>query len=154
MMSQNVNVRKAKQLGMPVGTASNQLRKMVLFDLLKRHGENVCFRCGQEIETPDDLSIDHKTPWLDNDASLFWDLSNVAFSHSKCNYSAAKKIKKGPIPHGTHSGYSYRGCRCDSCTQAQREYQEKLQATSSRKALIAAGQLELIGIRPPLPNLS
>ena len=146
-MGKNGNGRKAEHLGMPVGTASNQLRKMVLFDLLKRHRENTCFRCGQEIETPDDLSIDHKTPWLDNDASLFWDLNNVAFSHTKCNYSAAKRQKKGPIPHGTHSGYSYHGCRCDSCTQAHSEYQEKFQVTRSREALIAAGQLELIATK-------
>ena len=70
---------------MPFGTASNRLRKMILFSLLAKHNENVCFRCGKVIATVDDLSIEHKKAWLSVDSKLFWDIDNVAFSHLKCN---------------------------------------------------------------------
>lgn len=84
-MSQKSNSVKAGFLGMPYGTAMGRLRKMVVFDLLKRHGENVCFRCARPIENVDALSIEHKQPWLNVDTKLFWDLENLAFSHLTCN---------------------------------------------------------------------
>ncbi|HEX8140939.1 MAG TPA: hypothetical protein VF544_25460, partial [Pyrinomonadaceae bacterium] len=55
--------RKSAFLGMPHGTANARLRKMILFDLLRRHGENICFNCAQKIETVGELSIEHKRPW-------------------------------------------------------------------------------------------
>lgn len=77
---------KSAVLGMPHGTAVNRLRKNILFHLLKKHGENICFKCGKEIETADTLSIEHKEPWQSNLSSqLFWDLENIAFSHMFCN---------------------------------------------------------------------
>lgn len=79
------NDSKNKTLGMPYGTASNRLRKHLLFELLKRHGENTCVRCGETIERVDDLSVEHIKPWEGISAGLFWDLSNVAFSHLHCN---------------------------------------------------------------------
>lgn len=30
------------------------------------------------------------------------------------------------MQHGTRSGYVHHGCRCDACTQAQRDYQRTL----------------------------
>lgn len=74
-----------KQLGMPQGTAANKLRKRILFSYVVRCGDNFCYKCGVEIETVDELSIEHKEPWENRDASLFWDLNNIAFSHLKCN---------------------------------------------------------------------
>ncbi|MBA2733459.1 MAG: HNH endonuclease [Acidobacteria bacterium] len=56
-----------------------------MFDLPQRHNENTCFRCGEKIESAAELSIEHKQPWLDVSANLFWDLSNVALSHGRCN---------------------------------------------------------------------
>jgi hypothetical protein len=58
--------RKSAFLGMPHGTAGNRLRKLILFDLLRRHGENVCLKCSKEIETADELSIEHKQPWCND----------------------------------------------------------------------------------------
>ena len=78
--------RNTELLGMSHGTAHNRLRKLVLFDVLKRHKENICFRCGKEIEQIDELSIEHKVPWERRDnPELFWDLNNVTFSHMACN---------------------------------------------------------------------
>lgn len=81
----NPNIRRAEQLGMPYGTATGRLRKMILFDLLKRHNENICFKCGESIQKIEDLSIEHKQPWENRDTALFWDLDNIAFSHIHCN---------------------------------------------------------------------
>ena len=63
--------KKNATLGMPHGTASGRLRKIILFDLLKRHKENTCFKCGTEIVDVDDLSIEHKLPWEGISAQLF-----------------------------------------------------------------------------------
>jgi hypothetical protein len=79
------NQKKNDTLGMPYGTASNRLRKILLFECLKRHSENVCFRCDQEILKVEELSIEHKKPWEGLDPKLFWDLENVTFSHLGCN---------------------------------------------------------------------
>lgn len=79
------NENKDKFLNMPHGTACNKLRKMIMFDLLKQLNKNFCYKCGKSIETIEDLSIEHKKPWLYVDKKLFWDLNNIAFSHLKCN---------------------------------------------------------------------
>lgn len=79
------NRKQSQQLSMPYGTACARLRKILLFDLLVRHDENICFRCEFRIESVSELSIEHKQPWLDVSADLFWDLSNIAFSHLRCN---------------------------------------------------------------------
>jgi len=79
------NKSKHEFLGMPHGTASHKLKKMIMFDLLKRLDLDSCFRCGKKIKTVDELSIDHKKPWLYVSTDLFWDLNNIAFSHIKCN---------------------------------------------------------------------
>ena len=87
---------------MPHGTAANRLRKLVLFDLLRRHGENVCFRCSGQIETADELSLEHKRPWEGVSVELYWSLDNIAFSHLRCNLphrykSGGSKLRKvGP----------------------------------------------------------
>ena len=96
------NERKTATLGMPWGTANNRLRKNILFHLLKKHNENFCVRCKEEIESVDVLSIEHIKPWEGTSAELFWDLNNIAFSHLACNVphkrtSAGPKLRKiGP----------------------------------------------------------
>jgi hypothetical protein len=79
------NENKAATLGMPHGTATNRLRKNILFHLLKKHGENTCHACGELIQSVEALSIEHKKPWEGISAELFWDLDNIAFSHLHCN---------------------------------------------------------------------
>jgi hypothetical protein len=76
---------------MPHGTAGNRLRKLILFNLLRRHGENVCFKCSQTIETVNELSIEHKQPWEGISVELFWDMENIAFSHLRCNTNHCRK---------------------------------------------------------------
>ncbi|KKL97767.1 hypothetical protein LCGC14_1831170, partial [marine sediment metagenome] len=80
------NKKKAEQLGMSHGKASNRLRRKLLFDALKRLGEISCFVCGEEM-TAEDFSVEHKEPWLDSEdpQKLFWDLDNISYSHKRCN---------------------------------------------------------------------
>lgn len=80
-------------MGMPHGTASHKLRKMILFSLVQRIGEDVCYRCGRKIENLEQFSIEHKKKWLGIDAKLFWDLDNIAFSHLSCNSENADRSR-------------------------------------------------------------
>ncbi len=92
--------KKSAQLGMPIGTASNRLKKAIFFQLVREAGKNKCFRCQDSINAAEDLSIDHKTAWLDTDPELFWDLDNIAFSHLACNSSHARRYHKKISPKG------------------------------------------------------
>lgn len=86
---------------MPIATAQARLCKLVLFELVQQAARGSCFVCGLPIETPDELSIEHKQPWRDRDAALFWSLDNIAFSHRRCNRphwsgDAPSRRKVGP----------------------------------------------------------
>lgn len=114
-MSSYSSDKKVAQLGMTFGKASNILKKSIIFSLIRRLGENVCFQCNEEIKTVEELSIEHKIPYLDseNPIDLYFNLDNIAFSHFKCNCGAARQIKEMKHP----SWYSYKkGCRCKECT--------------------------------------
>lgn len=92
-MVNDYNYKKNKALGMPIGTASNRLRKSIMFDFVKKLGLDKCFRCGKPIESVEKFSIEHKEAWLgsENPIKSFFDLNNIAFSHHSCN-SASKKM--------------------------------------------------------------
>lgn len=114
------NKKKKQQLTMHIGTASAQLKKNIMFDLLKQLNKNICHQCKKEISTVKELSIEHIIPYLDSGdpVKLFFDLSNIAFSHLKCNCSAARQTKTVKHP----SSYSYKkGCRCEECTKINTE---------------------------------
>ena len=75
--------QRAALLGMPYGTAEKRLRKAMIYELARQCGKNKCRWCESEISSPDDLAVVHLQDWSD-DADLFWDLNNVAFSHVSC----------------------------------------------------------------------
>ncbi len=91
-MSKSVDKKNA-QLGMSVGTASNRLRKMLMFDLIVKCNLNTCYQCNCKILSVKDLSIDHKIPYLDSvdPIGLFFNIDNIAFSHLKCNSGARRE---------------------------------------------------------------
>ena len=122
------NKKKSKQLGMNHGTAQHRLRKMIMFSLIQQTGLDICHQCGKSIVDIDTLSIEHKVRWLNSEdpIGLFFDLDNIAFSHMKCNYSAADKSWQKRT-HGK-SGYTNYGCRCEVCTKANAESQRKQRA--------------------------
>jgi hypothetical protein len=117
----NTNQRRKDQLGMPFGTACGRLRKKIMFDLVRRLKENFCFRCGLEIESESDLTIEHKEHWLDSDPDLFWNLDNIAFSHSVCNTGYKRNGNLRRFRHGTFAEYENHGCRCDECKEWKRK---------------------------------
>lgn len=80
-----MNKKKDAKLGMPFGTAQNRLWNQVMFSLVVACGRDTCFRCGEKIVNWEDVSLDHKEDWLNDSVDLYWDISNVAFSHRKCN---------------------------------------------------------------------
>lgn len=88
--------RKAAALGMPIGTASNRLRKSILFQLVQKLELDFCFHCKQQIILIEDFSIEHKEPWQlsENPIGLFFDLNNIGFSHLSCNAAKAAKLNK------------------------------------------------------------
>ena len=103
------NATKARQLGMPWGTAMGRLRKSIMFKYVQLAGHDVCYRCGGSINAIDDLSIEHKEYWLHVDADLFWDLDNIAFSHLNCNLPhrtpgavGIEPVNKVHCPDGTN----------------------------------------------------
>ena len=83
--------KKSQQLGINYSTAAARLDRQVLFMLVKECGRDKCHRCGKAIEKWQDLSTEHKADWLDVNPALFWDLSNIAFSHKWCNSGAGRK---------------------------------------------------------------
>jgi len=94
--------KKGEQLGMNFSTACHRLRMRLLFKYIVKAGDNICFRCGEEIERAEDMSMDHKIAWMNNglnSADLFWNLDNIAFSHKRCNrkdyYLYTKATPKG-----------------------------------------------------------
>ncbi len=135
-MTTNGNRNKNEFLGMPFGTAQSRLRKMMLFDLLKRHNENICYRCGREIESIDELSLEHKKAWLNVSLELFWDLGNLAFSHLHCN-SGERIARQRNLVHGTPTGYKY-GCHCKECKEAHnkalRDFRTKRSSTVEQRS--------------------
>ena len=82
---------KRKQLGMDPGTAANRLSRKLLYELGDRLDMQWCYHCAAKIEGIEDMSIEHKVPWLHSEdpVGLYFDMDNIAFSHKSCNYKAA-----------------------------------------------------------------
>ena len=118
----NSNKKKNVQLKMSYGKANNNLRKAIMFQMIQKAGLDICFQCGKKIETINELSIEHKIPWLDSDdpVKLYFDLDNIAFSHLKCNAGAAIRPTKGNRKHPSIFAYQ-RGCRCPECRELNRK---------------------------------
>ncbi len=93
-------------LGEPIGTASNKLRKLMLFKLVCETEKDICFRCGKKIELASELSIEHKKPWMnaENPVESFYDLENISFSHLNCNSLAGEKKVPHPTIRGENNG--------------------------------------------------
>ena len=118
---------------MNFSTASNRLKKKILFMLVKRVKMDECYQCKKLIVDHEDLSVEHKKPWLDEDTRRFWDMGNIAFSHRGCNAGAARfSTKKGRVKYDKIIGnrededghyisrtWYDRGCRCDGCKVAK-----------------------------------
>lgn len=122
------NVKREEQLGIKFGTATHRLRKLIMFDFVKRLNLDICFQCHQKITDINSFSIEHKIPYLDaeNVKELFFSLENIAFSHLSCNVAVSRKRI---LQHPSQESYK-QGCRCIDCTKIQclrlRKYRAKI----------------------------
>ena len=125
------NKKREAQLGMSLGAARNKLHKSILFKLICEAELNECYQCGDFINNVDNLSIEHKEPWLysNNPVDLYFDLTNIAFSHLKCNSGAARRNKTSC---GSLTRYINHGCRCDECTKSKSDYSKKIYSSEKR----------------------
>lgn len=94
--SQRHNELKGKQLGMGVSMAQKRLYRVIMLNLAKKCGMDKCFRCGISIDDVNELSVDHKEPWFRVSNDLFWGVSNIAFSHHRCNSGDKRHPAKRP----------------------------------------------------------
>lgn len=94
-MAESSSKKKSQALGMPYGKAVHRLRKLVLFRVIKQAGLDVCSRCGQRIESADEVSIEHTVPWQTarHPKAIFFDVDRVAFSHLRCNSGSHNREK-------------------------------------------------------------
>lgn len=101
--------KKDTLLGMSFGCAAHRLRKELFFRLVVRVGENVCFRCGKEIGSARELSVDHKEAWegATDPLATFMSVENIAYSHLACNSGAASR------PYRIHTDLRARGRASD-----------------------------------------
>jgi len=121
-----MSVTKAKALGMSWGAANGRLRKMILFDFVRRLGLDRCHRCNEKIESIDDLSIEHKDNWMqaDDPVKSFFDLGNLAFSHLNCNIKAGAQARKKWGSAQERSNASHRRWWAKKTPEARREYRK------------------------------
>jgi hypothetical protein len=77
-------------LGEKLSTAKSRLNKLIIFHLAQKCGMDICYRCGNKIDTVEEISIDHKESWKlsDDPVKYFYDMGNIAFSHLQCNSEA------------------------------------------------------------------
>jgi hypothetical protein len=145
----NSNQRRSEILGMPFGTACNKLRRIVMFDLLQRHKENVCYKCGKVILRIEDLTLEHKEAWQESGALLFWDLNNIAFSHRQCNLPTG--IVRREIVDGTLWCSSCKEYKSISCFHKDRKQRTgygllcKDCSNSKRRKVKAKGDCKICG---------
>jgi hypothetical protein len=89
-----MSAKKKSQLGMHQSSADRKLMRNLLFSFIISAGHR-CYRCGGVL-TRETFSLDHKVDWLDSTdpIGLFFDVSNIAFSHLSCNKSAGRDGKR------------------------------------------------------------
>ena len=131
--------RKSDFLGENYSTASYRLKQRFLFSLIQKLGLDICFRCEGKMLSSEDFSLDHKDPWFEVSTAKFWDLSNLAFSHKKCNrphvsgMSKKTHCPKGHLLEGENLGRDNRGHRvCLTCKRdTNREFMREARRNGS-----------------------
>jgi len=113
---------RGAKLGMPHGTANGRLRKSIIFWLAGLSNMLSCYRCNKNIDSIEEMSIEHKIPWegSENAYDNFFNISNIGFSHFKCNMAA-----KGSHINNCKAGHLYdlidkNGHRCCSICNRER----------------------------------
>lgn len=89
--------KRGELLGMKFPTAQRQMMKSVLFELAKKNGSLLCYRCDKPITTTREFSLDHRDSWqkASDPRAAFFDFTNIAFSHLTCNAKAGGEMCGG-----------------------------------------------------------
>ncbi len=96
----------SEALGMWYETAKRRLNRCLLFSLVQETGRDKCFQCGERILSISEFTIEHMVPW--DTVEQFFDLSNIAYSHFRCNSNGRnKRPSKGQRYHRTPPGKSW-----------------------------------------------
>lgn len=84
-----------KLLGVHPGSAQRKLSKSIEFSLVIETERDTCYRCGEKITKDEEFTIEHMESWMasDNPIEKYYGLSNIAFSHRKCNRPHATQTK-------------------------------------------------------------
>lgn len=124
--------KKHLQLGMNPSTANGRLVRDTLWRLIEQSGQISCYRCNQPMDR-ESFSIEHKEAWLDsaNPQALFFDQSNISFSHLNCNIGDGRRRDKVRVC-GTATNYTY-GCRCEPCVTAKSNLKKEAYTPESRR---------------------
>lgn len=88
-----IALRHRKVLGMSSSTAYYRLLRDIIWAMIERD-RIMCHRCGQAM-TRDTYSLDHIDPWRNSPEAprLYFDLTNVKYTHNACNLRAANLNK-------------------------------------------------------------
>ena len=118
MKTKDRKIRDAEILGMPAGTAQVRLLKALVLSLAQQVGrEAQCRNCSGWIDNPDDLAIEHISPWRQFGAAAYWDLNNVALRHKGCSSQPAtprhSKMKNVQITIENLQGHHLRSFTSD-----------------------------------------
>lgn len=88
-----------EQLGISSGAARHTLVQSLLLAYATKLGCHICYKCGLPVESINDMSIDHRIPWRNenNAIDLFFDLDNIAITHKPCNTVDRPHRKECPV---------------------------------------------------------
>ena len=143
------NADKAAVLGMPAGTAGHRLRKNILYKYVRAAGDHFCYKCGFEITSVEDFSIEHKKPWQStNHPELFWDLDNIAFSHLQCNVrrnAAGREYRECKHCNKTEDAVRFpkSGLVCSACSARLKREKTKQDREAEGKTYTPLRQREI-----------
>lgn len=111
---------------------TSKLRTMIMFNLAKELNKHHCFRCGVEILTAKEFSVDHKIPYrhASNQEELYWSMDNIAFAHLRCNILAGRR-NKGKPKHTPESKEAIRQMRLGR--KMSQETKDKISQSGKRR---------------------
>lgn len=128
-MSLSTKKDRSDQLGESFGAARNRLHRNLLYHLATRLDMLSCYKCKQHIDTVEVFTIEHMKPWQrqEDPIKAFFDLSNIAFSHARCNRPTTRThCEKGHpffgdnlVIHTLKSGSKVRKCKI--CLRASKK---------------------------------
>lgn len=81
-----------KALGMSMSKARARLQRVIILEMAKKLGYDICHKCNFKIEKVEDMCIDHRVSHIELEKpELFWDMDNIKLAHDWCVYNSGGK---------------------------------------------------------------